>query len=131
MNKNGYTLVELLTVIVIIGVLSTLAVISYSYVIRSSSNRVFESYIDTMHAEAVIYYTKNSIDAYRLSTTTPTRLSLNTLKVAEINNPVDKTDKCLNSYVDVTRNNNSSMISLTYNVCLKCNDYDKCKTYVD
>ena len=128
MNKKGFSLVELLATIVIIALLSGVATISYSAFIRQSENNTFERYQDTMHSEAVAYFLDNPTE---IPTSSTKRLSLAMLKTKAINNPVDKDDLCPNSYVDVTRNSSSGMISLKYNVCLKCRAFDKCKEYID
>ena len=104
MNKKGFSLVELLATIVIIALLSGIATISYSSFIKQSEDNTFERYQDTMHSEAVAYF---------------------------LDNPNEKDDLCPNSYVDVTRNSSSGMISLKYNVCLKCKAFDNCKEYID
>ena len=51
MNKQGFTLVELLATIVIISIVSGIAVISYNSIIRQSSNSVFESYCSTVSSD--------------------------------------------------------------------------------
>ena len=128
MNKKGFSLVELLATIVIIALLSGIATISYSSFIKQSEDNTFERYQDTMHSEAVTYFLDNPNE---IPTSSTKRLSLAMLNTKAINNPVDKDDLCPNSYVDVTRNSSSGMISLKYNVCLKCKAFDNCKEYID
>ena len=127
MNKKGFSLVELLAVIVIIAIISGVATISYSSFIERSSDKTFETYQDTMHAEAVMYFMSDTSKVNDL----PLTLSLSEFKKTDIKNPVDKNDKCLSSYVEVSRNPNTEILSLKYNVCLKCNAFDKCKEYID
>ena len=129
MNKDGFTLVELLCAFVIIALLAGIGVVSYTSIMNSASNSSFERYRDSMHAEAINYVSKN-YNAITWNNNTA-RITLNQLNMVSINNPKDATDLCTTSYVDVTRNRNSSsnVLSITYNVCLKCKDFDKCKTY--
>ena len=143
MNKKGFTLVELLAVIVIISLLSSIAVISYTAFINKGKDRVYETYMDTMHAEAVIYILKN-FNKITVSST-PHQLTLSELGIDPINNPNDKNDLCVNSYVEYLKNpsTDSAMQSIIYKVVLKCNDYtmkddgcrtnsgDVCKKYTD
>ena len=129
MNKNGFSLVELLATVVIIALLSGIATISYSSFIESSRIKTFQSYQDTMHDEAVAYFLDHPTEVP--SGTSTKRITLAMLNTSPINNPKNKDDKCLNSYVDVTRKTNTEIIALKYNVCLKCNDFDNCKEYMD
>jgi prepilin-type N-terminal cleavage/methylation domain-containing protein len=52
-NKQGFTLVELLATIVVLGLIAGIATVAYTGIVNDSATRVFESYEDTMHAEAV------------------------------------------------------------------------------
>lgn len=134
MNKKGFSLVELLATIVIIAILSGIATISYNTFIKQSEDNTFERYQDTMHSEAVAYFLDNPGEVSSVPLDDGTnykRLSLAILNTKAINNPVDKDDLCPNSYVDVARNANSSIISLKYNVCLECKSFKNCKEYID
>ena len=128
MNKKGFTLIELLATIMIISLLAAIATVSYSLIMNRVTTKAFESYRDSMHAEA-IYYVTNYPE--RITWTNGTsRIMLNDLNMKQINNPKKANDLCLNSYVDLTRGYSSSgVLSISYNVCLKCNDFDECKTY--
>ena len=133
MNKKGFTLFELLAIIVIIGVISGIATISYRSIINASADRVYTSYEDTMHAEAAYMLTNRYNEVNFINN--KARLSLNDLKIEPINNPNTKSDRCTGSYVDVTRTRTSSnsVLSITYKVCLICQDYNStgtnCRTY--
>ena len=118
MNSKGFSLVELLTVVVIIAIISGVATVSYSSYIEDQN---------TMHAEAVMYFLNDTSKISDL----PLTLPLSEFKKTDIKNPVDKDDMCLNSYVEVTKNPNTKILSLKYNVCLKCASYDNCKEYID
>ena len=61
MNKNGYTMVELLAVIAIIGLIFTIGIVSYSSLINRSNEAVYESYIDGMHEAAITYVMENPL----------------------------------------------------------------------
>lgn len=129
MNKQGFTLIELLAAIVIISLIAGIGAVAYSSVINSASNHSFERYRDSMHAEAINYVSKNYNTMSWNNNTA--RINLSNLKMESINNPKNQNDLCTGSYVDVTRSRNSSsnVLSITYNVCLICNDFNECKTY--
>lgn len=139
MNKHGYTMVELLAVIAIIGLLFTIGVISYSSLINKSNNTVYESYIDAMHEAVITYVMENPIKDK--DTITLSQL-ISDNKIDYINNPKDSNNKCSNSYIDVNRKDINGVISYEYKVCLICNDNNEeidqnvttdnnCKTYIN
>ena len=129
MNKKGYTLIELLAVITIIALLTSVAVISYSYFINKANESAYENYIDSMHEASVMYFSK---DTSRLPRNNETMLlSLSDLNIGSINNPKDENDKCLNSYIEAKRNDVDGVISIEYHVYLICNDYTNDKIYIN
>lgn len=131
MNKHGLTLVELLAVIAILGLISGIAVISYRAIVNSSADRVYKSYEDTMHAEAAYMLTNRYNEV--TFTNDKARLSLDDLKIEPIVNPNTKSDRCTSSYVDVERKRVGNVLSITYTVCLICQDYNStgtnCRVY--
>lgn len=138
MNKHGFTLVELLTVIVLIGIISSVAVISYSNFIGNSRDRVYETYMDTLHAETAMYLLSNPSLIPLDNETNIFYLRENigqNINYSQINNPDDNSDFCTgssddtDSFVEVKRKDGDSMISLTYIVHLKCKEFTKIKEY--
>lgn len=131
MSKHGFTLVELLATIVIISLLAGIATISYTALVHQSSDKVFESYESTMHAEAVYKLTMHPDDV--VFSEGKATLSIEDLKAEEINNPIDRDDKCPNSYVEVTKSRVNGVLSMHYKVCLICRSYNsdgtKCRDY--
>ena len=57
MKKNAFTLIELLAVIVILGIISTIATVSYTRYISKSDNAAYEDGEKTMEAAAESYLT--------------------------------------------------------------------------
>ena len=140
MNKKGFTLVELLATILILGLIGGIAVISYNAVVKDSRKTVFESYQKTMYAETLALLTKRvELIPSNGSSRTFYLSQEPILPIDPIKNPVNENDLCSGSYVVVTRNdyvvNNSNERvnnnSLTYEVCLICpdSDYNNCETY--
>ena len=139
MNKNGYTLVELLAVIIIIALLTTVAVISYSYFIRKANESAYDNYIDSMHEAAIMYFSKNTWNipninekVYICTNNCPSNsfINMSDLGLSDIYNPKNDDDKCLNSYIEVERED-KSVISMKYHIYLKCNDYEKDKEFIN
>lgn len=135
MNNKAFTLMELLVVIVIIALISGIAAISYTSLIKDTNDRVFENYMDTMHDSAVMYYLKNP--DMLPNNNSSTTLYLRNMNIVEIKNPLDTSDVCIgttnsnDSYIVVERNDSVEMISLTYHVYLKCKNYTGDKTYIN
>ena len=127
MNRKGFSLIELIASIAIIGLLASVALISYNGFIKKSEDRVYETYMDSMHEGVVMLFSRDP----SLIPTTSRRIDLSLLNIENIKNPRDSQDECLNSYVDVTRSNISGVINITYNVCLVCNSYNNCKEYIN
>ena len=127
MNKRGFTLVELLAAIVILALISGIGVVAYTSIVSKSETKVFDAYMDTMHAETILYLSNNPGEMPANGANK--NISLSVLKVDPIHNPKKATDLCLGSYVNVARSNVGSIESITYTVHLVCDDYSKTKSY--
>ena len=122
-NKNGFTLVELLAVILIIGFIAGIAAIAYTTIVQNSENAVFEAYEKTMRAEAMDVLINHVELAPKDGQTV--YYGLKTLEIDDFINPKDKNDLCPNSYVIVTRSDTVGGVNnYDYQACLICNDYN-------
>ena len=123
MNKKGFSLVELLAVIVILGIIASVAIVSYNAIVYRTEIRSYETYEKSMKSSATMYIIDNGYPSSG-------KITLNELiakdKIEEFNNP-NSNDKCLNSYVLVSKDSNDSS-KLSYKVCLICPEH---KTYSD
>ena len=129
MKKNGFTLAELLGVIVVIAIISGLAVISVSSILATGKKGVYKNYEETLEGATRNYFIDNinKIPSVGMSTKIylDEILSENYLDNLDDPNGGDCNSEEYNSYVLVTRqadiNNN---YNLEYKVCLMCYDYD-------
>ena len=131
MNKKGFTLAELLGVIVVIAILSTIAVISVNYITNNSKESLYTNYESTIESAVRNYFIDNPElippqyppPYYAKIRITYTEL-LNSNMVEQFKDP--KGGNCGNSYVEVTRypDNNNNM-DLRYKTCLICEDNGK------
>lgn len=67
LNKKGFSLVELMIVVVIMGILIAVAIPLYGAVTTNAKNKTCASNIDTIENAAVIYYTNTGAPATALT----------------------------------------------------------------
>ena len=118
MNNKGFSLIELLAVIVILGIIGTIGVLSYTVVTDNVENKVFTTYEKSMKDSAMMYIIDNG---YPNSGKILLSDLLNGIYIEDFENP-SSNDKCLNSYVNVTKNNGDKT-DLSYKSCLVCDNY--------
>ena len=116
-NNKGFSLVELLAVIVVLGILITVATFTYQSILNNSKNKVYKEYEITMQDAAMMFVIKNGVPSG--SKITMSDLVSNQY-LDKFVDPEDAKD-CPDSYVTVIANSNYSDIS--YNACLICNSY--------
>lgn len=116
MNKKGFSLVELLAVIVILAIVGGIAVVSYNAIINRTRIKSYKNYESSMKSSATMYIIDNG---YKNKITLNELINSN--KINEFNNP-NSNNKCLDSYILVNKNNEDSS-DLTYKVCLICPEY--------
>ena len=130
MNKKGFTLVELITTITIIGILSAVAIPMVNKYFLSTKDKTYDTYVTTLYNAARSYLEKNTIfiptskDEPDLVITADTLLKEG--YIDELIDPSKKQEKCsyTNSKVVVHNNLKSDEIKsnpdLNYTVTLDC-----------
>ena len=139
MKNKGFTLVELLAVIMILGIIMTIAIVSVSQYITSSRNQTYTEHEDTLKRAAQNYlldHTDLIPQASGGETTITGQELYDGDYVRELEDPRSKTN-CAdeNSYVIVHRDpdtidagKKNFNANLTYIVCLKCSNTYKSTT---
>ena len=143
MNKKGFSLVELLAVIVLLSIIAGLALLAYDSYYDNSKIKVYQNYEEGMQEAAMEYI----IDTGDMPTTT-TKLKLR-LKylvgdekyngkyasppyISTFKSPKGSSDTCLDqSYVEVSQRPKQATTdgkvdynkSFDYKVCLVCKEY--------
>lgn len=132
MNKKGFTLVELLAVIIILGVISTVAVFSYNGIIQKSRNDAYkddEKSLKTAaesliaHCEATFSNKDYCVDIplYNEEVTITLDNLVESKFINKIVDPANSGSYCT-GYVKV-KNVSSDPLKLEYKTCLQCKDY--------
>lgn len=126
-NKKGFTIIELLATIAIMGVLSTLAVVSMNSVTKHAKNATYQEFEETLKdstANYLLYNTGLIPDvggSYKVMASKLTSEGY----LDNLTDPQNKTANCNNSsYVIVKRNSDVDFnMDLDYKVCLVCSKY--------
>jgi len=58
-KEQGFTIIELLIVIIVIGILATLVITTFSGIQRNARNRTREADINALHSQIEYYYGQN------------------------------------------------------------------------
>ncbi|MBQ3435813.1 MAG: type II secretion system protein [Bacilli bacterium] len=122
MNNKGYTLIELLGTIAIIGILTYLAVAGVSKYVDKSKKETYANHEKTLK-RATQNYMMDHLDSTG-------RIAASTLKdegyLDNLEDPKSHTSCIPNTFVDVQASQapNSFNTSYTYTICLKCANYE-------
>ena len=122
MNK-GFTLVELLAVMVILAIIGGIAVVSYTSVMEKSKEDYYTNFKDNLTLGAVDYFEDNRSKRPGIGVIC-SKVNLKTLVdnryIEKANDANGKSCDLNNSYVYIKRNANAQY---EYKVVLKCDDY--------
>ena len=135
MKKNGFTLIEVLAVIFILGVLALISIPIVNRYIKNSREKVYESYIETIEAAANNMYvecvTDNYSDCIEPVRHSPVKITLNELidKGYSDNLRVpNSTSTCDgNKSFVVVSNEDNSATNYEFVGCLFCGSYESTK----
>lgn len=138
MKRNGFTIIELLATIIIVGVISTIAVFSYNRVIDNSRGKAFKNNEKALRTAADNLLTKCATAIHRQpycedvpDMGETVRIPLDKLIegqfMKEIVDPYNGGSFC-DGFVDVT-NTNGGATNLEFKTCLECHGKisDYCK----
>lgn len=140
MKNQGFTLVELLAVLIIFGVITTIATISYNVYIDKATESYYEDIEKTMvsGAESLLTYCSSTFyeedycqGAGIQDIGKEFKVSLSTLVDNGFIDPVtsSKGNSCNGEVMIVNNGNNGINEDLSYKVCLECENYksEDCK----
>lgn len=129
MKNRGFTLVELLATITILGILSSLAYVGVSHYLLDTKKKTYEVFEKDIEIGAENYLIEHSSKLPKVNETVIINVSklTNELYVENLKDPINKSKNCNdNSYVIIKRNSNninSDNFDIEYTACLKCSNY--------
>lgn len=128
MNRRGFTLVELLAVIVILGIIITIFVPSVIDLINENSTKIYANKEKILKNAAEDYVMSNSSFVLPDGTNPEKYISMNTLISSNMMSSVldnKTTTECV-GFVKITVN---STYGYDYDPCLICDNYSTNKTF--
>ena len=125
MNRKGFTLVELLTVIVIIALISGIAVIGYKVIFSQSEEDYYKNLENSLMLAGNDYFIDHRLELPVGNYTSP--VDINTLVNNKYIEPVKDSNGniCTNGKVIAYNENNQ----FNYVACIKCGDYETDNDY--
>lgn len=131
--KKGFTLVEILAVIAILGIITMIITPAIGGIIQTSKEKAYDKQIETIVNAAKSYMTENSVNLPAVNkeyTTTVCELEKEGyLKVDNIVNPIyqegstEEDKKCKYLYGNITVTNEAGKFKYQYTDADNCNDY--------
>ncbi len=126
-NKNGFTMLELLAVIIILGILITLAYTGVSRYLKQARNATYEDFEKNITAGVTNYLIEHSgsIPSEGESLIVDVEKLVCEGYIESLEDPDSSTKTCnLESYAIVKRNNDKGYnMDIDYSACLKCIGY--------
>lgn len=129
MNKKGFTMIELMAVIIILGILMSLAYMGVTQYLERARDATYEDFEENIRTGATNYLLDHtgSIPDVGESIVIDVSKLICEGYVEELQDPHSPTKggTCnLNSYAIVTREEDtSSNMMITYEACLSCSEY--------
>lgn len=132
-NRKGFTLIEILAVIVIIGLLSGIAVGGSTIYIEKTRQKAYDAMEHTLYDSAQNYIIEKGVlvpESTGLTIDSSRLIEYGYIK--ELQDPASKDDnrQCTGSVnVQRRKNTGSKLDEYTYTVNLRCIDYNNTRTF--
>lgn len=128
MNKRGFTLVELLAVIVILGVIAVITVPNAISILSASGTKIYSAKEDIMVSAAKDYVMSNENFVMPTEASPTKYLTINTLVSSNFMSKVldNKSGNECMGFLKITIN---STYGYDYDPCLLCDNYTSNKTF--
>lgn len=127
-SRKGFTMLELLAVIIILGILLTLAYVGVSQYISQTNDTVYEDFEKNITSGVTNYLIDHSgsIPSVGESLVVDVEKLVCEGYIEDLEDPREASKTCnLESYAIVKRNNNTGYnMDIDYSACLKCSGYE-------
>lgn len=153
LNKRGFTMVELMAVIAIIGILSGVAIMAVTKYQKKTQDDVYKNFLKQLKDSSTNYLVNNTskIPEKNKEISITSNELIDNSYLDQMVDPVNKSEKCtatvkVKNLSDISGNGsydpssgfdeNGNIISsniknldLKYTVCLVCSQYNSCKEF--
>lgn len=129
MNKKGFTMIELMATITLLGIMLTLAVVSVSKYLNKARNTAYRDYEKTLEGAATNYFLDHTGLLPEKGDATGTTITANDLinggYLTSMKDPKKKNATCDNgSFVKVIRKEDVGFnMDIEYKTCVVCGNY--------
>lgn len=129
MNKKGFTMIELMATITLLGILTVIAVVSYTKYVDRTRENVYKDYEKALEVAATNYFLDHTGLLPEKNDQVGTKVSAKTLidegYLESMKNPKNKNETCDdNSFVVVKRKSDVGFnMNLVYRPCISCGKY--------
>lgn len=136
-SRKGFTMLELLAVIIILGILLTLAYVGVSQYISQTNDTVYEDFEKNITSGVTNYLIDHSgsIPSVGESLVVDVEKLVCEGYIEDLEDPREASKTCnLESYAIVKRNNDTNYnMDIKYSACLKCSSYESpaCSNSID
>lgn len=134
-KSKGYTLVELLAVIIILGLLMTLGYTAVTKYLKKANDSLYEDFSNNIKSGASNYLIEHSGDIPNVGDSIVIDLEKLICEgyVKNLRDPNNQAGTCdIGSYAIVTRKDGTSNnFSLEYKACLRCSEYVSSDCFLD
>lgn len=122
--KKGFTLVELLGVIVVLAIIASLTIVTISNVTSDSRKSLYKNFEANLESAGRHYIIENPDKIPSINTNL--KLTYQELEELDLIDTMKDTNGeiCKDSYVTITRNPDKEInLDIDYNACLICSNY--------
>lgn len=122
MNKNGFTLIELIATIAIMGIISMMAYPSLNRIMTQNKNKKFEQYTESLRSGAKLYVESYKNDLWSIEEIGTRKINYSDLKEHQMIKDYNLDNiGCNGSFINVTKQKNGeNNYNYSYKVVTQC-----------